>query len=26
MSYRFGQRQAYELSLRLQHFSNGGIN
>lgn len=25
IGYRFGQRQAYELSLRLQHFSNGGI-
>ncbi|MET3516580.1 lipid A 3-O-deacylase [Pseudacidovorax sp. 1753] len=25
VGYRFGERQAYELSLRLQHFSNAGI-
>ncbi len=25
LGYRFGERQAYELSLRLQHYSNGGI-
>ncbi|KDD61989.1 lipid A 3-O-deacylase domain protein [Bordetella bronchiseptica OSU553] len=25
MGYRFGPERAYEVSLRVQHFSNAGI-
>lgn len=25
LGYRFGENKAYEVSVRLQHFSNGGI-